>query len=361
MDYESYLKLDILLSAQKPISVEKGRPAHDEMLFISVHHSYEIWFKQVLFELDSILKLFSQEKVPDKDMGTVVSRLVRINEILRVLIEQVTILETMTPMDFLEFRDLIYAASGFQSFQFRLLENKLGLAAKDRLSFNSQPYHAQLTSSQAEIVKKAETSPSLFDCLESWLGRTPFLDMPGFKFWEKYKAAANIMFQQDEGFINENTTLNSQEKSKLLENIRISRDAFESLFNESKYSEMKKQGMWRLDYKAIHAALLIQVYREQPIFQLPFRLITEVLTLDSQLTQWRYRHAIMVKRMLGSRIGTGGSTGAKYLRESTEQHKIFEDFYKLTTFFIPRSRLPDLPKEFEEELGFAFERNEKRK
>lgn len=356
MNYESYLKLDLLLSAQEPESFKKGRPAHDEMLFISIHHTYEVWFKQILFELDSILVLFSQPTIDEKDMGIAVSRLGRINEIFRVLVQQVGILETMTPMDFLEFRDLIYSASGFQSFQFRLLENKLGLKAENRLNFNSQPYYSPLSPERAALVRKAEVAPNLFTCLDAWLGRTPFLEMPGFDFWEKYKEAVNIMFQQDESFINDNPELNGDEKAKLMQNISLSREDFSSLFDETKYSAMRAQGQWRLSYKAVHAALLIQLYREQPIFQLPFRLITEVLTMDSQITQWRYRHALLVKRQLGSRIGTGGSSGAKYLRESTEQHKIFEDFYKLTTFFISRRRLPELPPEFQERLGFSFRR-----
>lgn len=354
MNYESYLKLDVLLSAQKPVSFEKGRPAHDEMLFISIHQTYEIWFKQILFEIDSVLNVFSMPQVDEKDIDIVVSRLGRVNEIMKILVQQVTVLETMTPMSFLEFRDLIYSASGFQSFQFRLLENKLGLRSNDRLNYNSQPYYTSLSPDRAAEVRKAETSPSLFSCIEAWLSRTPFLDMPEFDFWEKYKAAANIMFQQDESFIRENKELNTEEKERLFLNISASRESFAALFDEKKYTAQKALGEWRLGYKAIHAALLIQLYREHPVFHLPFRLLSEVLTLDSHLTQWRYRHTLLVKRMLGSRIGTGGSTGAKYLRESTEQHKIFEDFYKLTTFFIPQKSLPELPKELAERLGFAF-------
>lgn len=355
MNYESYLKLDQILSAQHPESERKGRAAHDEMLFITIHQTYEIWFKQLLFELDSVLEVFSQSSVHERMMGTVVARLARMNEIMSVLVEQVKILETMTPMDFLDFRDLIYSASGFQSFQFRLLENKLGLRSEDRLNYNSQPYHATLAPDKAKLAQKAEASPSLFTCLESWLERTPFLEMQGFSFWEKYKEAANIMFQQDESFINSAAHLSDKDREMLKRNIDTSREAFSSLFDQKIYNDMKDRGEWRLNYRAIHAALLIQLYRDQPVFQLPFRLITEILTLDSHLTQWRYRHTIMVKRMLGSRIGTGGSSGAKYLKESTDKHKIFEDFYKLTTFFIPSSRLPRLPEEFASKLGFAFE------
>ena len=354
MNYKSYLDLDRILSAQKPAGEAAGRAAHDELLFIIIHQTYELWFKQLIYELNSVLELFSTSTVDERDIGTVASRLSRMNEIFKVLVQQVTVLETMTPMDFLEFRDLIYKASGFQSFQFRIFENKLGLRSKDRLGFNSEPYYAMLDKKEQDLVLESEKTPTLFECLESWLGRTPFLDRPGFKFWEEYKKATNIMFQQDEAFIDENPHLKPDEKKSLLKNVEDSKELFESLFNSETYGKLQKKGEWRLSYRAIHAALLIQLYREQPIFQLPFRLITEILNLDSHITQWRHRHAQLVKRMLGGRIGTGGSSGAKYLRESTERHKIFEDFYRLNTFFIPRNRLPELPKDFERELGFAF-------
>jgi tryptophan 2,3-dioxygenase len=353
MNYSEYLKLDTLLSAQRPLSTEKGRPAHDELLFISVHHTYEIWFKQLLFELDSILGYFRASHVAEKDMGTILARLQRMNEIMKILVLQVDVLETMTPMDFLEFRDLIYSASGFQSFQFRIFENKLGLRSESRLNYNSQPYYAPLSAEHAALVQNAEKEASLFECIEKWLSRTPYLEASGFRFWEEYQKAVQSMFLQDQKFINDHPQLSADERNTLLQNVDRSQQAFVSLFDEQNYEKMRAEGEWRLSYKAVHAALLIQLYREQPVFQLPFRLLTAVLNLDSQLTQWRQRHVIMVKKMLGFRIGTGGSSGAKYLRESAEQHKIFEDFYKLTTFFIPSSKRPQLPAEFEDSLGFA--------
>ena len=355
MNYESYLQLDKLLSAQKPVSLEHDRPAHDEMLFISIHQVYELWFQQILFELDSILLEFSKDSLDERRMDTIVSRLGRINKIMGVLIQQVSILETMTPMDFLEFRDLIYKASGFQSYQFRLLENKLGLQSKTRLPFHQGSYTAQLSKDQARGVQEAEEAPSLFDSIEAWLERTPFLQDEDFDFWKLYKSSANLMFQQDESFINNNSLLSEDEKVNLLNRILSSKASFSDLFDEDSYNQRRAKGEWRFSHKAIHGALLIQVYREQPIFQLPFRLISEVIALDSHLTQWRYRHTLLVRRMLGSRIGTGGSSGAEYLSKSTEQHKIFDDFYKLTTFFIPRNRLPDIPPSFAKKLGFRLD------
>src|SRR6185437_4622499 len=116
MYYNDYLQLDAILTAQNPESFKPGNePAHDEMLFIIIHQAYELWFKQILFELDYILKLFSKEKINDnsEDLNLVLHRLNRIIKIFELLNQQVSILDTMTPLDFLEFRNLLTPSSGF--------------------------------------------------------------------------------------------------------------------------------------------------------------------------------------------------------------------------------------------------------
>ena len=125
LNYRNYLNLDVLLNAQKLISEKRVKTAHDEMLFIITHQVYELWFKQILFEIESIFEVFHAKVIDESQVGIAVSRLHRINEIIQLLIDQIKILETMTPMDFLEFRDLLTPASGFQSGQFRQIENKI--------------------------------------------------------------------------------------------------------------------------------------------------------------------------------------------------------------------------------------------
>ena len=138
--YADYLKLPQLLSAQAPESVRHGRPAHDEMLFIIVHQTYELWFKQILHELDRIQVDFGGDVLEDEYFGRIVHGLDRINEVLKLLIQQLEVLETMTPLDFLDFRDFLFPASGFQSAQFRMIEitllaNKMGVPRHAFLSF----------------------------------------------------------------------------------------------------------------------------------------------------------------------------------------------------------------------------------
>lgn len=354
MNYSDYLKLDQLLSCQNRVSVEKNRPAHDEMLFITTHQAYEIWFKQLLFELDSALSIFSQNKVSEADMGTLVSRLQRMVEISKLLVQQVDILETMTPLDFLEFRDLLYPASGFQSLQFRLLENKLGLKKETRLQHNHSNYDLELKPSERKTAQASENEVNLFSAIEKWLERTPFLKMEGFEFWKSYKKSVSQMFEEDKKRIESDQRLSEDEKSQYTKMVEGSIAAFEALFDENKYQELQKEGAWKLSYPSVHAALLIQLYRDQPIFQLPFRLITSVMDLENTLTQWRYRHALLAGRMIGKKVGTGGSSGARYLQSAAEKHRVFGDFFQLTTFFIPRSQLPELPASLKKNMDFYF-------
>ena len=106
--YSDYLHLDKILGSQQPESFKGDNyPAHDEMLFIIIHQAYELWFKQILFELDYVLKIFSKEIINDnsEDLNLVLHRLRRIIKILELLNQQVNILDTMTPLDFLEFRN----------------------------------------------------------------------------------------------------------------------------------------------------------------------------------------------------------------------------------------------------------------
>lgn len=351
--YQDYLGLKPLLSAQNRKSVEHGRPAHEEMLFIIVHQTYELWFKQILFELDSVLSIFNKPQIADTEMGTATARLERIVSILKMIMGQIDVLETMTPLDFLDFREMLYPASGFQSFQWRLIETKLGLRVSDRLAYNQTPFHKSLTEEQQTEILKVMDEPSLFDSLEKWLERTPFLQTQDFNFWDSYKQAVTRMFQNDIETV-KTGSLPDEDKRKNIEALEKTLHSFDALFDETAFEKVRSEGQFRLSYKALHAALLIQLYREQPVLQLPFRIIQALLDIDETMTNWRYRHAQMALRMLGQKIGTGGSSGHKYLSEATTKHKVFGDFFNLTTFFIPRSQIPPLPKSIAERMSFHY-------
>lgn len=353
--YSDYLKLDQILSSQQPKSLEyEGRLAHDEMLFIIVHQAYELWFKQILHELDSVIEIFKKDYINEKNIGIAASRLGRITEIQKLLIEQLSVLETMTPLDFLDFRDLLVPASGFQSYQFRLVENKLGLKPEQRKQFDKKAYFARLSPEHQQLILKSEQEPSLFELVEKWLERTPFLNFHGFDFWQNYRRAVERMFENERNIIQKNPILSDAEKQQQLRDFSNTVDNFLALFDEQRHQKLIEKGFRRLSYRATQAALLINLYRDEPILHLPFRLLTSLIDIDELFTAWRYRHALMVQRMIGVKVGTGGSSGHQYLRVTAESHKIFSDFTDLSTFLIPRSQLPELDEELKKNLGFYY-------
>ena len=353
--YSDYLELDTLLSCQRPRSAARGKSAHDEMLFIIVHQTYELWFKQILFEMDSVMALFAKEPVDESDMGVAVSRLERIVEIQKILVDQISVLETMTPLDFLEFRDLLYPASGFQSWQFRLVENLMGLAPAQRHLFAGGAYHAALEPAHRRLVEESEARPSLLALVERWLERTPFLDTSAFKFLEAYRGAVERMLEADREVVRTNPRLSEEERVRELAEFGATEESFRALFDESRHRALVETGERRLSYRATLAALFIHLYRDQPILHLPYRFLTALVEMDGWFTAWRNRHALMVMKMLGTKIGTGGSSGYGYLKVTAEKHKVFRDLANLSTFLIPRSALPALPDDVRRSLGFSYE------
>ncbi|MFL5811201.1 MAG: tryptophan 2,3-dioxygenase family protein, partial [Flavisolibacter sp.] len=223
----------------------------------------------------------------------------------------------------------------FQSWQFKLLEAKLGLKFEYR--HGKEYYTAQLRNEHIELIKKAETDQSFLQLVNDWLERMPLFEdttlWKGFTegdddmhpFWSEYKKRYA-------------TSLAEAEKNNM--------EAFaEVLFDH-------KETHYTLSAKANRAAVFIMLYRGYPLLQLPFQLLNNLLEIDEQLSTWRHRHMNMVHRMIGTRIGTGGSSGKDYLKSAADKHYIFKEIAQLTSFLIERRRLPQLPKEVERKLGF---------
>ena len=112
--YNEYLDLDKILDAQTPLSKAGNNEAHEEMLFIIIHQTYELWFKQIIHEIDSVMALLSKQKMDEENVGLVVGRFDRVNKILEVLVKQLDILETMTALDFLDFRNYLSPRNLYQ-------------------------------------------------------------------------------------------------------------------------------------------------------------------------------------------------------------------------------------------------------
>lgn len=348
--YSDYLQLEKILHAQEPESDKLLEPAHDEMLFIIIHQAYELWFKQLLFEVESVIGIMGQPALNDNspELQTIAHRLSRCTTILKVLVHQIDIMETMTPMDFLDFRDKLRPASGFQSWQFKLLEARLGLKYENR--FGQQYYVSQLRQAQIDIIKSAEKEQSLLELINRWLERMPYFDdmnawtnFTGGSFWKEYR----LRYQQ---------SLADSEKGNLEYFDQIFQTAQNAGPDAAENTDAPHHEHLRLrslSPAACRSTLFIMLYRGYPILQLPFQILNQLLEIDEQLSTWRYRHMSMVQRMIGMRIGTGGSTGRDYLKSALDSHYIFKEIAGLTSFLIERRRLPQLNPEMEKRLGFV--------
>src|SRR5688572_14665443 len=229
--YHSYLQLDKLLDAQHPRSQEVDKvSAHDEMLFIIMHQVYELWFKQIIHELTSISHMFEDDLMDEREILTAVHRLERIVEIQKLLIEQIAVMETLTAMDFLDFRQYLFPASGFQSLQFRIVENMLGLRQEERLQYNNLPYHAVFADEQKKVLQKSIDGKSLLTHVIEWLERTPFLEFSKFNFLESYRVAVDRMLQRERDAINAADMLTEEVKAQRIAMIGDTTTYFNAIF-----------------------------------------------------------------------------------------------------------------------------------
>lgn len=353
--YSDYLMLDELLELQKPESAKAGKEAHEEHLFIVMHQTYELWFKQILHELGSIIDLFGKATLPERFMAVVVNRLERVTSILKVLVDQVTILETMDPLDFLEFREGLSPASGFQSVQFRVLENKLGMVQDSRIQYQKTHYHTFFAKEHIKQLEESEKSDNLLNLIIKWLERMPFLQFNDFDFWKSYQEAAKKIADDERKLVEEDASLSAELREFHLKELKKNEESFGTLFDEAKYEERRERGDVRFTYKAMQAALFICLYKNEPLCHMPHRLLTLLMDIDELLALWRYRHALMVQRMIGVKIGTGGSSGYHYLRSTvSDKYKIFIDLYNLASYFIPPHTLPRLPRNIQKSMDFVW-------
>jgi tryptophan 2,3-dioxygenase len=353
MYYSNYLELDKILDAQHPESFKPGNePAHDEMLFIIVHQAYELWFKQILFEMDFVTTVFEKNKIDDnsEDLNLVRHRLRRIIRILELLNNQVGLIDTMTPLDFLEFRNLLTPSSGFQSLQFRLVESRLGLQMDSR--HNSEYYkrtnEGGFTQNDLNTLNQTELKVNLLSLLNTWLERMPFFEN---EFWKNYPTPLSSdypphPFWNDYRNIYKNG-LTERETSRIKD--------FDFIFFENKNGFTPQQAALlkpSLSPQAMRAALFIMLYRDFPVFQTSYQILDALVEIDNQMASWRHKHLIMVRRMIGMRTGTGNTSGGDYLEGALTRHYVFRDIAGLSTFLIERKNLRGLPLDLIKRLSY---------
>lgn len=246
LTYNSYLKIRELLSLQV---YESDPPAHDELLFITIHQAYELWFKLILFELDSVVDAMGDDEIYEA------SRLLqRVLQIEELLVDQIHILETMTPRDFLRFRTALNPASGFQSIQFREVEFLSGVRDREVLK------HIDQGKEEGRRLQRRLDEPSL---------RTHFYE---------------LLIRQ--GF----DVAVPPEEQEVSDEVR----------------QQNLDALWELyRYPKEHFHL--------------YTLAESLVEHDQNILLWRFHHVRVVERLIGTKPGTGGSSGVEYLNATLEK------------------------------------------
>jgi tryptophan 2,3-dioxygenase len=199
------------------------------------------------------------------------------------------------------------------------------------------------TQKDFDAIESTEHSESILQLVNRWLERMPFFDE---KFWKAYQALntdekANHAFWNDYRFLYEKS-LTEREIHKLKD--------FDEQFLGQGVGEASNSGM---SDAAMRSALFIMLYRDFPVFQTSFQILDTLIEIDHWLAGWRHKHYVMVRRMIGMRVGTGNTTGAGYLDGAVQQHYIFKELASLSTYLIERRKLPKLPDELVRALGFV--------
>jgi len=263
-------------------------------------------------------------------------------------------LDTMTPMAFLEFRDMLVPASGFQSRQFREIEILMGLGLEKRKAGNVKFLKDALDKLDLDHIEQCEDKVSLFDLVEKWLEQIPYFENEIGESWpEQYKAATTEMLDHEECLMRDLFKNDVPRLEHELKNHSFTRKLFNSLFNAQSHDEMVERGARRMSQRATLAAIFILLYRDEPMLNAPFQFIRGLIELDDRFINWRWRHVSSAHKQVGIRMGTGGSSGTEYLAKAAQTNHAFKDLCNLVSFLIPSSAVPPLSPEIRRRLGFA--------
>ena len=305
--YSEYLRLEELLKLQTGVEGETRNISNDELHFILVHQNFELWFKLVINELTCTRNILSSDYVEETKLPQAVHHMERVIETFKLMSQQWRVMETLEPQDFLNFRDELGTASGFESFQMREMESLMGSKWID-----------------GKLIGKPETSNSLYNVTCDWLERTP---IQGSVY----------------GSTNDEKNVDDFIADYLLAHKKLYPDTNKDVvnfFEEESSLRRRRAGL-----------VFIESYRELPLLAWPRKLISTLIELEQSMILWRTSHARMVERMIGRRIGTGGSSGVDYL-DMTTKYRVFVDLWAVRSILIKKEALPELKnKEFYEFRG----------
>ncbi|RDD42477.1 Tryptophan 2,3-dioxygenase [Trichoplax sp. H2] len=338
-------------------------PSHHELFFVTAHQVIELWLRQLNHEIDSIKELF-QQIIKDERKGLdIVRRLRRCCEILKSLEEhisrlisimttknvselvsnEVAILNTMHTVEFFEFRSTLGRGSGFQSKNFRLLENKLGLKRKTISSLQFILNSEELAEYDQESVMAEENKSSLRDVVELWLENSKVIQFVFHQdnFWKKFTNVVTAMLKANRE-IAEQRNDDSEEKVDSIRECEKMERWYDSLFDPEKHKACIERGERNFSLQAFRAVIAIYRYRYEMRFQVPFMIINLLQDLDQAILEFRC-----------NKSGLAQTSGYTYLKATTgERLRVFVDLINISSFLIEDDKLPDIPEDLFKKLNF---------
>ncbi len=361
--YWDYIRVEQLLALQGGLDAAEANLSNDEVMFITIHQIDELWFKLALRELTAVRDLFKQNPVPEHALASAVRGVRRVENIFGHLTQHFTLMETMTTRDYLDFRDKLSPASGFQSAQMREIEILLGLLHSERVPLGHEnSYMAALNNADGSpsaaadrVARRIADTPSVREVFHEWLARTPIdgsvAGQPGDE--DRVREFLNSYLQSHARAtrhameLARTSALTPADEARLTARFEKEMESARAfLFAEDLPVEERAFGM------RVRAALVfLESYRELPLLAWPREVMDALCSLEQSFVVFRQRHARMVERIIGRRTGTGGSSGVDYLDQTAIRYRIFRDVWAVRTILIRNAELPRL--QHPEFYGFA--------
>ncbi len=339
--YWDYIRVEELLGLQGGNVGDESALTDAEVTFIVVHQVYELWFKLVLREMTSLRDLLARPTVPEPELAVAARGLDRVLRIFRSAIQHWEVVESLDTRDYLDFRERLFPASGFQSAQLRELEILLGLTDEERVGLGAGGAYLRAlrdadgapSPALERVERRRRAGPSLREALDGWLHRTPIRgSQPG-------DAGDPAVV---DGFLSEWLAALEEQTRRAAYALGAS-GTDDERFRRDMQAAREYLGATDPRRRRIRAAILfLEGYRELPLLAWPQALLARLVEVEQAFLVFRQRHARMVERVIGRRVGTGGSTGLDYLDATATAYRVFRDLWAARTFLLRKDALPPL-------------------
>ena len=353
--YWDYIRVEELLNLQNGLEAQEQEVSNDEIRFIVIHQIDELWFKLVLRELATARDLFAKTHVPEDALAGAVQSLKRVTLCFELAAQHFRLMETMRTQDYLTFRDKLNPASGFQSAQMREIEILMGLDDSDRIPFGKEGSYLEALKSNdgspspahARVAKRRADTPTLKDAVRQWLYRTPIHgslpdqdgDDDAVSSWvESYYQGHQKLHERALRFAVEAQALTPADEARLRTRYEGQLAGAQRHLDAEDVEPDQRAFMRRLRA----AILFVDSNRELPLLSWPGAIIDGLIECEQAMLAFRQRHARMVERVIGRRVGTGGSDGVAYLDQTALQYRVFTEIWAGRTLLLPPQLSPPI-------------------